>query len=67
MGLHAQVVLGCLSHRPTRPTSVARSVAMEIDLEDGKKQVDKPEFRLSPAEMDELKKHLSLLRKKELN
>jgi hypothetical protein len=38
-----------------------RSVAMEIDLEEGEKPVAKPEFRLSPAEMDELKTQLSLL------
>jgi hypothetical protein len=44
-----------------------RYVAMEIDLEDGEKPVAKPAFQLSPAEMDELKKHLSLLRKKGLN
>jgi hypothetical protein len=44
-----------------------RYVAMEIDLEDGEKPVAKPAFHLLPAEMDELKKHLSLLRKKWLN
>jgi Reverse transcriptase (RNA-dependent DNA polymerase) len=38
-----------------------RSVAMEIDLEEGTKPVSKPAFRLSPAEMDELKKQLSIL------
>jgi RNase H-like domain found in reverse transcriptase/Reverse transcriptase (RNA-dependent DNA polymerase) len=43
-----------------------RSVAMEIDLEEGAKPVAKPELRLSPAEMDELKKQLSLLLEKEL-
>jgi hypothetical protein len=31
-----------------------RSVAMEIELEEGAKPVTKPAFRLSPAEMDEL-------------
>ena len=43
-----------------------RPVAMEIDLEDGAKPVAKPAFRLSPAEMDELKKQLSLLLEKGL-
>jgi hypothetical protein len=43
-----------------------RSVAMEIDLEEGAKPVAKPAFRLSPAEMDELKKQLSLLLEKRL-
>jgi hypothetical protein len=43
-----------------------RSVAMEIDLEEGAKPVAKPAFRLSPAEMDELKKQLSLLLEKGL-
>jgi hypothetical protein len=38
-----------------------RSVAMEIALEEEAKQVAKPAFRVSPAEMDELKKQLSLL------
>jgi hypothetical protein len=32
-----------------------RSVAMEIALEEVEKPVAKPAFRLSPAEMDELK------------
>jgi hypothetical protein len=31
---------------------------MEIELEEGAKPVAKPAFRLSPAEMDELKKQL---------
>ena len=43
-----------------------RSVAMEIELEEGAKPVAKPAFRLSPAEMDELKKQLSLLLEKGL-
>jgi hypothetical protein len=34
---------------------------MEIELEEGAKPVAKPAFMLSPAEMDELKKQLSLL------
>jgi hypothetical protein len=38
-----------------------RSVATEIDLEYGETPVAKPAFRLSPAEMDELKMQLSLL------
>jgi Reverse transcriptase (RNA-dependent DNA polymerase) len=42
------------------------SVAMEIELEEGAKPVAKPAFRLSPAEMDELKKQLSLLLEKGL-
>ena len=37
-----------------------RSVAMEINLEYGAKLVANPAFRLSPAEMDELKKPLIL-------
>jgi hypothetical protein len=41
-----------------------RSVAMEIALEEGAKPVANPAFRLSPAEMDELKKQLSLLLEK---
>jgi hypothetical protein len=36
------------------------SVAMEIELKEGAKPVAKPAFRLSPAEMDELKKQLIL-------
>jgi hypothetical protein len=43
-----------------------RSAAMEIALEEGAKPVAKPAFRLSPAEMDELKKQLSLLLEKGL-
>jgi hypothetical protein len=43
-----------------------RSVSIEIELEGGAKPVAKPEFRLSPAEMDELKKQLSILLKKGL-
>jgi hypothetical protein len=43
-----------------------RSVAMEIELEEGANPVAKPAFRLSPAEMDELKKKLSLLLEKAL-
>jgi hypothetical protein len=43
-----------------------RSVAMEIELEEGAKPVAKPVFRLSPAEMDELKKQLGLLLEKGL-
>jgi hypothetical protein len=43
-----------------------RSVATEISLEEGAKPVSKPAFRLSPAEMDELKKQLSLLLEKGL-
>jgi hypothetical protein len=43
-----------------------RSVAMEIALEEGAKPVSKPAFRLSPAEMDELKKQLSLFLEKGL-
>jgi hypothetical protein len=42
------------------------SVAMEIDLEEEAKPVSKPLFRQSPAEMDELKKQLSLLLEKGL-
>jgi hypothetical protein len=42
------------------------SVAMEIELEEGAKPVAKNAFRLSPAEMDELKKQLSLLLEKGL-
>jgi hypothetical protein len=42
------------------------SVAMEIDLDEGAKPVAKPAFRLSPAEMDELKNQLSLLLEKVL-
>jgi hypothetical protein len=38
-----------------------RSVDMEIELEAGAKPVAKPAFRLSPAEMDELKKQLGIL------
>jgi hypothetical protein len=41
-----------------------RSVAMGIDLKDGEKPVSKLAFRLSSAEMDELKKQLGLLLKK---
>jgi hypothetical protein len=37
-----------------------RSVAMEIALEEGAKPLAKPAFRLSAAEMDALKKQLSL-------
>jgi hypothetical protein len=36
--------------------SPERSVAMGIELEEEAKPVAKPAFRLSPAEMDELKK-----------
>jgi hypothetical protein len=43
-----------------------RSVAMEIELEKGAKPVAKPAFRLSPAEMDDLKKQLGILLKKGL-
>jgi hypothetical protein len=43
-----------------------RSVAMEIALEEGQKPVDKPAFRLSPAEMDELKTQMSLIIEKGL-
>ena len=39
---------------------------MEIELEEEAKPVAKPAFRLSPAEMDELKKQLSLLLEKGL-
>jgi hypothetical protein len=39
---------------------------MEIDLEEGAKPVATPAFPLSPAEMDELKKQLSLLLEKVL-
>jgi hypothetical protein len=39
---------------------------MEIELEEGVKPVAKPAFRLSPAEMDELKQQLSLLLEKGL-
>jgi hypothetical protein len=38
-----------------------RSAAMKIELEEGAKPVAKPSFSLLPAEMDELKKQLSLL------
>jgi hypothetical protein len=50
--------------RPHLPPE--RSVAMEIELEEGAKPVAKPAFRLSPAEMDELKKQLGLLLEKGL-
>jgi hypothetical protein len=43
-----------------------RSVAMEIEQEEGAKSVAKPAFRLSPADVDELKKQLGLLLEKEL-
>jgi hypothetical protein len=43
-----------------------RSVSMETELEEGAKQVEKPAFRLSPAEMDEMKKQLGLLLEKGL-
>jgi hypothetical protein len=39
---------------------------MEIELEERAKPVTKPAFRLSPAEMDELKNQLSLLLEKGL-
>jgi hypothetical protein len=41
-----------------------RSVATEIELKEGAKPVEKPTLRLSPAEMDELKKQLCLLLEK---
>jgi hypothetical protein len=44
--------------------SPERSVAMEIDLEEGEKPVAKPSFRLSPGQMKELKTRLSLLLEK---
>jgi Reverse transcriptase (RNA-dependent DNA polymerase) len=43
-----------------------RHVSMEIDLVEGAKPTAKPAFRLSPAEMDELKTQLGLLLEKEL-
>jgi hypothetical protein len=43
-----------------------RSVAIEIELEEGAKPVAKPAFRLSPAEIDELKMQLILLLEKGL-
>jgi hypothetical protein len=43
-----------------------RSVATEIALEEGARPVAKPAFRLSPVEMDELKKQLRLLLEKGL-
>ena len=43
-----------------------RQVSMEIDLVDDAKPAAKPAFRLSPAEMDELKTQLSLLLEKGL-
>jgi hypothetical protein len=43
-----------------------RSEAIEIELKEGAKLVAKPAFRLSPAEMDELKKQLCLLLEKGL-
>jgi hypothetical protein len=43
-----------------------RSVAMEIEPEEEAKPVAKPAFRLSPAEMDELKMQISLLLEKGL-
>jgi hypothetical protein len=43
-----------------------RSVDMEIVLEERAKPVAKPALRLSPAEMDELKKQLSLFLEKGL-
>jgi hypothetical protein len=51
---------------PTDQPGIApeRSVAMEIDLEEGEKPVAKPAFRLSPAEMKEIKTRLSLLLEK---
>jgi hypothetical protein len=48
--------------RPGLPPE--RTAAMEIYLEEGEKLLAKPAFRLSPAEMDELKKQLSLLLEK---
>jgi Reverse transcriptase (RNA-dependent DNA polymerase) len=63
MGMHAHRVRGCISHRPTR-IPPDRSVAMEIALEEGEKPGAKTAFRLSPAQMDELKKQLSLLLEK---
>jgi hypothetical protein len=43
-----------------------RSVAMEIEVEEGEIPVAKPAFMLSPAEKDELKKQLGLLLEKGL-
>jgi hypothetical protein len=43
-----------------------RLVAMEIELEAGANPVAKPAIRLSPAEMDELKKQLGLLLDRDL-
>jgi hypothetical protein len=43
-----------------------RSVAMEIELEEGAKPVAKPAFRMSPAAKDELKMQRSLLLEKGL-
>jgi hypothetical protein len=43
-----------------------RSVVMEIELEERAKPVAKPAFRLSPTEMDELKKELGPLQEKGL-
>jgi hypothetical protein len=42
-----------------------RSVAKEIELEEVAKPVAKPAFRLSPVEMDELKKQLSFCWKRD--
>jgi hypothetical protein len=42
------------------------SVSMEIELEEGANPVAKSAFRLSPAEMDELKKHPGLFLEKGL-
>jgi hypothetical protein len=43
-----------------------RSVELEIDIEPGIKPISKPVYRLSPAELDELKDQLTLLLEKGL-
>jgi hypothetical protein len=64
MGMLDKISDAFLVDQPGLP--LERSVAMEIELEEGAKKGSKPAFRLSPAEMDELKLHLSLLLEKRL-
>jgi hypothetical protein len=57
MGMHAGRIFRLFPvDQPGIPPE--RSVSMEIELEEGAKPVAKTAFRLSPAEMDELKKRL---------
>jgi hypothetical protein len=54
MGMHAHRVRGCISaDHPGLPAE--RFNAMEINSEEGAKPIVTLAFRLSPAEMDELK------------